>query len=189
MKKLVCLLAAVLFCQGCCSIFCGSSKTVKITSNPSEAKFSIKDKKGTVIHTGTTPATVTLKRGGGYFSAANYTVTAEKEGCGSETVQVKQGLETGWYLGNIVFGGLIGMVIVDPLTGGMYNINDINVDIKGGSAPATQNAGAEVGKSASAEPTPTKATEPKTGKIKAPPGYRATDTYVNGSPVFVPEVD
>jgi hypothetical protein len=26
----------------------------------------------------------------------------------------------GWYFGNILFGGLIGMLIVDPLTGAMY---------------------------------------------------------------------
>jgi len=29
----------------------------------------------------------------------------------------------GWYIGNIVFGGLIGLLIVDPLTGAMYRLD------------------------------------------------------------------
>ena len=29
---------------------------------------------------------------------------------------------SGWYWGNIVFGGLIGMLIVDPATGAMYKL-------------------------------------------------------------------
>jgi hypothetical protein len=30
----------------------------------------------------------------------------------------------GWYFANIVFGGLIGMVIVDPATGAMFKLPD-----------------------------------------------------------------
>lgn len=29
----------------------------------------------------------------------------------------------GWYMGNIVFGGLIGLLIVDPATGAMYKLD------------------------------------------------------------------
>jgi hypothetical protein len=28
-----------------------------------------------------------------------------------------------WYIGNIIFGGLIGLVIVDPLTGAMWTLD------------------------------------------------------------------
>ncbi|XXQ51474.1 hypothetical protein ACA040_000098 [Xenophilus aerolatus] len=31
---------------------------------------------------------------------------------------------SGWYIGNILFGGLIGMIGVDPATGGMYVFPD-----------------------------------------------------------------
>jgi len=31
----------------------------------------------------------------------------------------------GWYFGNIIFGGLIGLLIVDPATGAMYRL-DVN---------------------------------------------------------------
>ena len=33
-----------------------------------------------------------------------------------------QGKLDGWYFGNLLFGGLIGMVIVDPITGAMYRL-------------------------------------------------------------------
>jgi len=33
-----------------------------------------------------------------------------------------------WYFGNIVFGGLIGMLIVDPLTGAMYNLTPEKIE-------------------------------------------------------------
>lgn len=34
----------------------------------------------------------------------------------------------GWYIANIVFGGLVGFLIVDPATGAMYSLspNDVN---------------------------------------------------------------
>ncbi len=33
----------------------------------------------------------------------------------------------GWYAGNIVFGGLIGILIVDPATGAMWDIKENNI--------------------------------------------------------------
>jgi len=35
----------------------------------------------------------------------------------------------GWYIGNLLFGGLIGLLIVDPLTGAMWTLDpkDINL--------------------------------------------------------------
>jgi hypothetical protein len=35
----------------------------------------------------------------------------------------------GWYWGNILFGGLIGMIIVDPATGAMYKLDTEAVDV------------------------------------------------------------
>lgn len=34
----------------------------------------------------------------------------------------------GWYFGNILIGGVLGMLIIDPLTGGMWKIQDRVVD-------------------------------------------------------------
>jgi hypothetical protein len=36
----------------------------------------------------------------------------------------------GWYLGNIVFGGLVGLLVVDPLTGAMWKLDPtMNADL------------------------------------------------------------
>lgn len=35
---------------------------------------------------------------------------------------------SGWYFGNIVFGGLIGMLIVDPATGAMWNLSPDKIE-------------------------------------------------------------
>jgi hypothetical protein len=48
-------------------------------------------------------------------------VRVSKDGYESVDIAVA-GTVNGWYIGNILFGGLIGMLIVDPLTGAMYTL-------------------------------------------------------------------
>ncbi|MBN2019633.1 MAG: hypothetical protein JW749_05350 [Sedimentisphaerales bacterium] len=137
MKKYLLLWVMVvisIFSSGCASIICSGEKTININSNPAQANFGILDKKGKMVAQGTTPANVTLKRGAGWFSAGDYTITIEKAGYKKVVKQVNQGLEVGWYLvGNFVFGGLIGWVIIDPITGAMWSIEDVDVTLE----PAT----------------------------------------------------
>jgi hypothetical protein len=119
------------FSSGCASIMCGSEKTINIKSHPLESEYTITNRKGEIIAKGTTPENITLKRGSGWFKGGDYTITLEKHGYETEVKPISQGVETGWYgLGNILFGGLIGWVIVDPLTGGMYNIRDVNISLE-----------------------------------------------------------
>ena len=120
-------LAAALTMTGCASIFSGTTQTLTFKSVPDAANITITNKLGEKIHTGSTPATVTLKRGHGYFKPAGYQVTFSKEGFQTKTVQVKATVN-GWYIANIIFGGLIGFLIVDPATGAMYTLSpsDIN---------------------------------------------------------------
>jgi hypothetical protein len=35
---------------------------------------------------------------------------------------------SGWYWGNFAFGGLLGMLVVDPLTGAMYNLTPEKIE-------------------------------------------------------------
>ena len=132
MKKLICVtMCFSVFSSGCASVMCGSEKTVNIKSHPTGTNFTIKDAKGNVVVEDVAPTNVTLKRGGGWFKAADYKITFEKEGCKKVTVPINQGIETGWYFGgNILIGGLIGWFIVDPLTGAMYSIEDVNVSLE-----------------------------------------------------------
>ena len=112
----------VLLTTGCATIVSKSRWPISINSTPSEAKVSITDKKGVEIFTGHTPATLKLNSGDGFFSKARYQVKFEKEGYESKTLPVEFKLN-GWYFGNILFGGLIGMLIVDPATGAMYKLD------------------------------------------------------------------
>ncbi len=106
---------------GCASIVSKSSYPVAINSSPDQADFTIVNKHGEVIHSGKTPATVTLKSGCGYFSGEEYHVTFKKDGYATNTTTISSSLD-GWYIGNIVFGGLIGILIVDPATGAMWKL-------------------------------------------------------------------
>jgi hypothetical protein len=113
--------ASILIMTSCASIVSKSSWPITINSSPSEAKISIKDKKGIEIYTGSTPATLKLKSGSGFFSKARYQVTFEKVGYEKKVVPVEFKLN-GWYFGNIIFGGPIGLLIIDPATGAMFKL-------------------------------------------------------------------
>lgn len=115
---LPCLLLA-----NCASIISKSQYPVSISSNPAGATVKVKNSKGEVIHQANTPTLVTLKSSDGYFKPAKYSMEFSKKGSPSQTVQVTAGLN-GWYFGNVVFGGLIGLVIVDPATGAMWRLED-----------------------------------------------------------------
>lgn len=129
MKKILVtsILAFTLGLNGCASIITGSSQVVTFTSVPESASIEIKNRKGKKIHTGQTPVTVSLKKGAGYFKPEKYKVTFSKAGYQTKTVEVT-GTLSGWYFGNILFGGLIGILIVDPFTGAMYRLapKDVN---------------------------------------------------------------
>jgi hypothetical protein len=113
--------ASILIMTSCASIVSKSSWPITINSSPSEAKISIKDKKGIEIYTGSTPATLKLKSGSGFFSKARYQVTFEKVGYEKKVVPVEFKLN-GWYFGNIIFGGPLGLLIIDPATGAMFKL-------------------------------------------------------------------
>jgi hypothetical protein len=123
MKKMIglCMLAVVVMSSGCASIVSKSNWPVNLNSSPTGANVTIKDKKGVEISRVVTPSTVYLKSGAGYFKPAYYTFLFEKEGFTSATVNAKAGFN-GWYVGNLVFGGLLGILIVDPLTGAMWKM-------------------------------------------------------------------
>lgn len=117
----VAALVATLGLSGCASILGESKYPVTVTSAPPGAAFEVTDKNGQVVHSGSTPSTVTLKSGKGYFSGQTYTLRFKKPGYADRTVTLDSSL-SGWYWGNILFGGLIGMLIVDPATGAMFKL-------------------------------------------------------------------
>lgn len=122
MRKLI-LATAVVALSGCASIISDSKYPVSVASTPAGASYEIRNKVGRVVSTGTTPDQVTLDAGAGYFSGETYQVTYRKDGYNDQHSVIESGVD-GWYWANIVFGGLIGMLIVDPATGAMYTLPD-----------------------------------------------------------------
>lgn len=117
-----CAVVSALTLSSCATIFGGSRHTFVVNSSPQDAQLVITDKKGKEVFNGHTPAEVRLKSGAGYFSPAQYTVKFTKPGHEELIVPIHFRLN-GWYFGNILIGGAIGMLIVDPLTGGMWKVS------------------------------------------------------------------
>ncbi len=113
---------SILF-SGCASIVSKSNWPVTIQSNPTNAKCVIAKSDGVQVHAGETPMTVTLDASDGYFSYAKYIVKCSKDGHQDSSSELSAHLN-GWYAGNIVFGGLIGLLIVDPATGAMWRLDE-----------------------------------------------------------------
>jgi len=81
-----------------------------VNSNPDGAKLVITNKKGNEVYAGTTPASLKLKSSSGFFSGEEYRVKMSFPGYDDKIVTVSSKIE-GWYWGNILLGGLLGMVI------------------------------------------------------------------------------
>jgi hypothetical protein len=102
---------------------------VSVSSYPESAKFSITNESGVKIHTGATPAVVNLKSSSGYFNGETYKVNFTKEGY-QETISTIDSEINGWYFGNLLFGGFIGLLIVDPASGAMFKLPEsTNVEL------------------------------------------------------------
>ncbi len=126
-KSVISLAVGALFFSGCATIFEGGTQPVTFKSVPDAAAISVFNRAGEKIHVGTTPTTVTLKRGAGFFKSESYNVKVSKEGYATKDFTVT-GSVNGWYVANILFGGIIGLLIIDPITGAMYDLTPDTVN-------------------------------------------------------------
>jgi len=127
MKRLLLVVVSLGLLSGCASIVSGGPEVVTIASNPPEAKMTLcNERTGQCMAVGQTPYTATLDRSQGFFTPARYTIKCEKEGFGTAERNLSAGIN-GWYAGNIIFGGPIGILIVDPATGAMWDIKEHTV--------------------------------------------------------------
>lgn len=120
MKKylnLLVIIPAMMLCS-CASIVSKSDYPVTIRSS-SPKEITVKNKStNSTIYSGTTPTTLTLSASTGYFQSAKYDISYTG-GMQSLNAQMDP-----WYVGNLVFGGLIGILFVDPATGAMWMLPD-----------------------------------------------------------------
>ena len=130
MKKRLCVLSVAFllasFLSGCASIVSKSTWPVNVQTNPTGAKCLISKADGMPLHTGETPITITLDSSRGYFLPAKYMVKCMKDGYQTSS-SVFSGNLNGWYFGNIIFGGLIGILILDPATGAMWRLDETQI--------------------------------------------------------------
>lgn len=122
------LILSMALSTGCASIIGQSKYAVPINSTPPGATVDITDENGRQVFSGTTPATAILRSGEPYFDRQSYIVTVKKDGFNPQTTTLR-GEINGWYWGNLLIGGLVGMLIVDPLTGSMYELDTQSVNL------------------------------------------------------------
>jgi len=137
--KPISLILVIVF-MGCATIIGDKTQLMPINSAPDSATILITDEKGTQVFRGQTPTSVTLQKSdGSYWGGKDYTVRISKEGYDAQTIAVTSS-PNGWYIaGNLLFGGLIGWFIVDPLNGGMYNLSPEQITASLGEKSAYNN--------------------------------------------------
>lgn len=123
------------FCS-CATIVSKSVYHVRLDSSPKDATVQVFDRRGREIYSGNTPTQVSLKSSAGYFKKAMYMVKYSKAGYLMKEVTIRSDINA-WYLGNVIFGGLIGLLIVDPATGAMYKLD--RTELNETLAPDTEN--------------------------------------------------
>jgi uncharacterized protein YceK len=116
MVRVVLALIVALVLGGCGTIVNGTSQTIAVNTEPPGATLKIDD--GSVW---TTPTQVKLKR------KNDYIFTISKEGYQTQIIPINSVL-SGWLVGNIVFGGIIGGGI-DAATGAAYTLTPEKVTI------------------------------------------------------------
>jgi hypothetical protein len=113
----------LLFTQACGTIMQGTTQQVGISSNPSNASVTINGQ-----NHGNTPMIIDLKRKDAHM------VKIELDGYQPYETNLTRST-SGWVWGNIVFGGLIGLV-VDASAGGMCKLTPEQIDSELRSAQA-----------------------------------------------------
>jgi hypothetical protein len=126
LTKTLAIAGLITISTSCASIVSKTSYPVTVDSEPRDANVTIYNRRGKEIFTGKTPALVKLKSGAGFFTNAIYEVKITKDGFASKSVALRATLN-GWYFGNLLFGGLLGLLIIDPATGAMYKLKQTAV--------------------------------------------------------------
>jgi len=109
------LLVLTLNAAGCATIVHGRTQGIAVASNPPATAVKVDGLEAT------TPGKLELARN------RDHTVVFTKDGFPDRDVKLESG-PSAWLLGNIVFGGVIGL-IVDFASGGAYKLSPDSVDM------------------------------------------------------------
>ena len=97
--KSITIIVVMFLVSSCASIVSSSKWPLTVNSDPVGAKVVITNKTGVEVFNGTTPATMKLKSGAGYFAKETYSVKMQMNGFADKIVPVSCKLN-GWFIGN-----------------------------------------------------------------------------------------
>jgi uncharacterized protein YceK len=115
MKKCLLFVIPLIVIAGCATIMHGTKQQIGFSSTPSGATVMVDNSEK-----GVTPVIVKLSR------KSNHIVKMVVPGYKPYEATITRGT-SGWVWGNIVFGGLIGLV-VDAISGGIYKLKPEQVE-------------------------------------------------------------
>ena len=117
MKKTILALsmASALMMTSCATIVSGTTQKVSFNSTPANASIFINE-----VEVGKTPFQTKLER------KKEHSVVIKLDGYRPYETKLTKKFNA-WYLGNIIFGGIIGLV-VDPITGAIYELSPDQVN-------------------------------------------------------------
>lgn len=103
------LIASMLFSTGCATMFNGSSQTINIRSNDTDAKLYVNEE-----YMGKNQAVYTFKK------KENYVIKAEKQGCKTTAITPQKSFDPTTLLGLLIDWGLISILVVDGAATGSW---------------------------------------------------------------------
>jgi hypothetical protein len=143
MKKSIisCALALTLLFSSCATIISGSKQKISFASTPSAASIFIDE-----VEVGKTPFEMKLARN------SEHAVMIKLDGYQTYQTRLTKKFNA-WYLGNILIGGIIGLII-DPVTGAIYNLSpdQINAQLNKGTVYKSNQKGIYIAVDLKADP-------------------------------------
>lgn len=109
------LLFTLSIITSCATIISGSRQVVEIKSEPTSARVYINE-----VEIGNTPIKENLKRN------QEYSLILKLDGYETYETKLEKKFND-WYIGNIVFVGLVG-IIIDPITGAIHKLKPEEID-------------------------------------------------------------
>lgn len=127
-KLLAAGLNAICLCAltSCATIVCGPTQEIEINSNPPGASVEVTNRYGLQEAKGTTPFAVELERKG----PRPYKALFKLDGYEDQTALIKKSSwGNNWVFGNLIFGGLIG-IVVDAVSGSAEKLVPKSVNVQ-----------------------------------------------------------
>ncbi len=107
------------FCSSCASLKSTNVYSVSIETEPPGAEVTIRDKKDVKVGQFISPDSIKVDAGRGFFVRERYSIDVSLKGYKPQTFLLPMKIDK-WYLSNILFANFLGLLIIDPITGAMW---------------------------------------------------------------------